>query len=94
MPSKLRSDEYRHELGNIHSNPITRGIVERVDQWIWSSYRYYEYDDDSVITMDWDGSRPIVSSIRPPPLLRKDGAPPFRSVNLQPSNRAFLVALR
>jgi putative transposase len=48
------------KLEYIHSNPITRGLVERADQWIWSSYRYYEYDDDSVIAMDWDGSWPIV----------------------------------
>ncbi len=48
------------KLDYIHKNPITRGLVERADQWRWSSYRYYEYDDDSVIAMDWDGSWPIV----------------------------------
>ncbi len=47
-------------LDYIHKNPITRGLVEQAEQWVWSSYRYYEYDDDSVIAMDWDGSWPIV----------------------------------
>ncbi|UCE60548.1 MAG: transposase [Phycisphaerales bacterium] len=48
------------KLDYVHKNPITRRLVERADQWVWSSYRYYEYDDDSVIAMDWDGSWPIV----------------------------------
>lgn len=47
-------------LDYIHKNPVTRGLVDRAEQWQWSSYRYYEYDDDSVIAMDWDGSWPIV----------------------------------
>ena len=48
------------KLHYIHKNPITRGLVQRGEQWVWSSCRYYEYDDDSVIAMDWDGSWPIV----------------------------------
>ncbi len=48
------------KLDYIHKNPITRGLAQRAEQWVWSSYRYYEYDDDSVIALDWDGSWPIV----------------------------------
>ncbi len=48
------------KLDYMHKNPITRGLVERAEQWVWGSYRYYEYDDASVIVMDWDGSWPIV----------------------------------
>ncbi len=48
------------KLEYIHKNPITRGLVDRADQWLWSSYRYYEFDDDSVIGMDWDGSWPMI----------------------------------
>ena len=44
----------------IQKNPITRGLVERAEQWVWSSYRYYEYDDDSVTAKDRGGSWPIV----------------------------------
>ena len=47
------------KLDYMHKNPITRGLAERAEQWVWSSYRYYEYDDDSVIALDWDGSCPI-----------------------------------
>ena len=48
------------KLDYIHKNPITRGLVDRTEQWRWSSYRYYELEDDSLIAMDWDGSWPIV----------------------------------
>ena len=43
-----------------HKNPITRGLVERAEDWRWSSYRYYEYDDSCVMKMNWDGDWPIV----------------------------------
>ncbi|MFQ5412898.1 MAG: transposase [Phycisphaerae bacterium] len=48
------------KLDYMHKNPIKRGLVERAEQWVWSSYRYYECEDGSVIPMDWDGSWPIV----------------------------------
>jgi len=35
-----------------HKNPITRGLVDRPEDWPWSSYRYYEQDDSSVLKMD------------------------------------------
>jgi len=47
------------KLDYMHKNPITRGLVDRAEQWQWSSYCFYELDDDSVIAMDWDGSWPI-----------------------------------
>ena len=54
----------RHEtlltkLDYCHKNPITRGLAERAEDWPWSSFRYYEMGDDSVLSMDWDGSWPI-----------------------------------
>jgi putative transposase len=50
----------RAKLDYMHRNPVTRGLVDQPEQWAWSSYRYYELDDDSLIAMDWDGSWPIV----------------------------------
>jgi len=47
------------KLDYMHKNPITRGLVDRAEDWRWSSYRYYEFDDQSVIAMDWDGAWPI-----------------------------------
>ncbi len=43
-----------------HKNPLTKGLVDRVEDWAWSSYRYYEDGDDSILKMNWDGSWPII----------------------------------
>ncbi len=43
-----------------HKNPITADLVDRAEDWHWGSYRYYEFGDESVLKMDWDGSWPIV----------------------------------
>ncbi|MBU0640256.1 MAG: hypothetical protein KKB50_15425 [Planctomycetes bacterium] len=43
----------------MHRNPVTRGLVDRPEQWRWSGYRYYELSDDSLIAMDWDGALPL-----------------------------------
>lgn len=51
---------FHTKLDYIHKNPITRGLVNHPEDWIWSSYRYYEQGDDSLIKMDWDGSWPIL----------------------------------
>ena len=53
-------DTFHKKLDYIHKNPVTRGLVDRAEQWRWRSYRYYEIDDRSPIAMDWDGSWPIV----------------------------------
>ena len=48
------------KLDYCHKNPLTRGLVDRGEDWAWSSYRYYEFGDESVLKMDWDGSWPII----------------------------------
>jgi putative transposase len=53
-------DTLIEKLNYCHKNPITRGLVERPEDWHWSSYRYYELNDRSVIQMDWNGSLPII----------------------------------
>ena len=55
-----RFKKLREKLDYCHRNPITRGLVDRPEQWCWSSYRYYELDDRSVLAMDWDGQWPII----------------------------------
>jgi len=39
---------------------VTRGLVERPEEWPWSSYRFYELGDATVLKMDWDGAWPII----------------------------------
>ena len=52
--------EFDEKLKYCHKNPITRGLVQRPEDWRWSSYRFYELDDRSVLTMDWDSRWPII----------------------------------
>ena len=47
------------KLDYVHGNPVTRGLVDRPEQWPWSSFRFYELGDDSLIAMDWDGGFPL-----------------------------------
>ena len=60
-------EAFHTRLDYVHKNPITRGLVARAEQWPWSSNRFYEYDDDSVIAMDWDGSWPLCDPAIPRP---------------------------
>lgn len=48
------------KLEYCHKNPITRGLVDAPEDWPWSSYRFYEMDDRSALTMDWNGQWPII----------------------------------
>ncbi|MCK4340580.1 MAG: transposase [Phycisphaerae bacterium] len=48
------------KLDYCHRNPITRELVDLPEQWPWSSYRFYEMQDRSVLAMDWDGQWPIL----------------------------------
>jgi hypothetical protein len=42
----VSSEEKKMEkLRYIHQNPVKRGLVLEPDQWAWSSFRYYAYDE-------------------------------------------------
>ncbi len=53
--------QLRVKLDYCHKNPITRDLVDDPADWKWSSYRFYEFADRSVLPIDWDGLRPIES---------------------------------
>ena len=55
-----REKTLREKMEYCHKNPVTRGLVAGAHEWRWSSYRYYEFADQSVLPMDWDGRWPIV----------------------------------
>src|SRR5262245_42091535 len=44
-----RFDTLIEKIDYCHKNPITRGLVDAPDQWKWSSFRFYELDDRSVL---------------------------------------------
>jgi putative transposase len=39
-------DEFVEKLRYIHRNPVTRGLVERAEDWKWSSFRHYALRQD------------------------------------------------
>ena len=49
----LRSSEKRIEkLKYIHRNPVRRGLVEKPEDWEWSSYRHYSTGIDGVVEIE------------------------------------------
>ena len=55
-----RQDTLFEKLDYCHKNPVTRQMVDHPMHWPWSSYRFYEQGDRSILSMDWDGRWPII----------------------------------
>lgn len=53
-------DTLVEKLNYCHKNPITRGLVDRPEDWAWSSFRYYEQLEGVVLNLDWDGGWPVI----------------------------------
>jgi putative transposase len=48
----VRTDAKRVEkLNYIHWNPMKRGLVDRPEDWRWSSYRYYQTGEQGRVTI-------------------------------------------
>ncbi len=42
------------KLKYMHRNPVVRGLVEKPEDWKWSSYRAYAYGEDGLVRInDW-----------------------------------------
>jgi hypothetical protein len=52
-------DELLAKVEYCHNNPVKRGLVATPADWKWSSSRFHETGDDSLIAMDWRGERPL-----------------------------------
>ena len=47
------SEKKRFEkLNYMHGNPVKRGLVSSPDQWPWSSFRFYNLGDESLLKID------------------------------------------
>ena len=47
------SDKKRVEkLRYMHRNPVKRGLVLQPEQWAWSSYRCYAYDEAGLVVVN------------------------------------------
>jgi len=68
------------ELRYMHRNPVKRGLVEQPEQWRWSSFRAYAYDEPGLVRVrlqEWplaikrrpvetftDGKHPLIRKVR------------------------------
>ena len=78
--------KHLEKLRYIHRNPVKRGLVEKPEQWPWSSFRFYLYHETGLVRVkfqEWPleiKTRPITTSsdgnsgnlIRSAPLIRKE----------------------
>jgi putative transposase len=43
------------KLRYLHRNPVVRGLVEKPEDWRWSSFRYYQTGVAGVVKIGWQG---------------------------------------
>ena len=53
----LTHAKYVEKLRYMHRNPVKRGLVERPEDWRWSSYRHYLTGEEWIVKIDspWTG---------------------------------------
>jgi hypothetical protein len=54
------------KLRYLHRNAVARGMVERPEQWRWSSFRFLADGEEGPVHVDYDLPEP-----EPTPFLRK-----------------------
>jgi len=55
------------KLKYMHRNPVTRGLVEKPEEWAWSSYRHYLTGMEGVVEIEseWTAARRERVGLRP-----------------------------
>ena len=48
----VTEDKLREKLNYIHWNPMKRGLVDRPEDWRWSSCHYYQTGEQGRVTID------------------------------------------
>jgi len=46
------TEDYKNHIDYIHNNPVKHGLVDNPSDYIWSSFRNYYLDDNSVFKID------------------------------------------
>jgi len=44
--------QYRDSLDYMHLNPVTRGLVPKPEEWVWSSYGSYGGSGETPLSID------------------------------------------
>jgi putative transposase len=46
------NEEFINDLKYIHRNPVKRGLVDKREDWPWSSYRSYALHEQGPVTVE------------------------------------------
>jgi len=69
------------KLRYIHRNPVMRGLVEKPEDWPWSSFRHYLYGEEGIVEIEseWTPRKREKMGIRPVATVRlgQQKAPPL-----------------
>jgi putative transposase len=59
--------KWLEKLGYIHDNPVKRGLVQRAEDWQWSSARHYLTGEEGVVEIEshWTARKRERMGIRP-----------------------------
>ena len=68
--------KFVEKLRYIHRNPVERGLVERPEDWLWSSFRHYFTSTDGVVEIEsqWTARRREKLGITPIVRVRENPA--------------------
>ena len=53
------ADRLHEKINYIHANPVRRGLVERPEDWAWSSWRAWEEGVDEPLRIDRESLPPV-----------------------------------
>ena len=61
------ADKQTEKLKYLHRNPVTRGLVEKPEDWSWSSYQHYLTGTEGAVEVDsqWTAFRREQMGLRP-----------------------------
>jgi putative transposase len=53
------TEKHTEKLKYMHRNPVTRGLVQKPEDWLWTSFRHYMTGDIGVVEIEswWTGIR-------------------------------------
>ncbi len=68
------------KLRYIHRNPVKRGLVQKPEDWPWSSFRHYLYGEEGIVEIEseWTARKREKVGVRPVATMRSgQKAPPL-----------------
>jgi putative transposase len=79
--------KFVEKLRYIHRNPVKRGLVERPEDWLWSSFRHYVTGEPGAVEIEshWTAELREREGIRPIARIHGGTFPPKQSLDGAPS---------